>query len=261
VADVWGTPLAGEVALVTGAARGLGRAIARALAKTGARVALSDRDGALVRQAAAELAGAVALEADVGDPGQVRDTVAECVSRLGGLTVLVANAGIYPVTPFASLDESEWDAVIRTNLKGAYLCAKAAVDVMSRTGRGGSLIFTASTAAFHPRPGIAHYGASKAGIVALTRVLGLELGRQGIRVNAVCPGLIMTEGVRAEMATPEGRVANERVIRRLPLGRAGEPDDIAQAVVFLASPAARYVTGQLLVVDGGYSLGVGMDSD
>ena len=94
----------------------------------------------------------------------------------------------------------------------------------------------------------------------MTRVLGLELGRRGIRVDAVCPGLTMTEGVQAELATPEGRQANERLIRRLPLGRAGDPEDIANAVVFLASPAAKYMTGQLLVVDGGYSLGVGIDS-
>jgi 3-oxoacyl-[acyl-carrier protein] reductase len=257
-ATVWATPLAGQVALVTGAARGLGRAIAEALAATGARVALADRDGPLVRTAASRIPGAIALEADVREAKQVRAMVSDCVQALGPLNILVANAGIYPVTPFTELDEPEWDAVLQTNLKGVYLCARAAADAMVPTGQGGAFVFTASTAAFYPRPGIAHYGAAKAGIVALTRVLGLELGRQGIRVNAVCPGLILTEGVQAEMATPEGRAGNERTIRRLPIPRVGEPTDVANAVVFLASPAARYITGQIVVVDGGYSLGAGI---
>ena len=165
---------------------------------------------------------------------------------LGGVDVLVCNAGIYPTRPFLQLSIEEWDEMLGVNLRGAFLCAQSGARLMVEQGRGGSIVNVTSISAANPAADHAHYNASKAGLEMLTQSLAAELGPHRIRVNAVAPGLIWSETV--EQDWPEG-VA--RWLARVPLGRLGQPDDVADACLFLASPAARWITGASLRVDGG----------
>jgi NAD(P)-dependent dehydrogenase (short-subunit alcohol dehydrogenase family) len=228
--------------VVTGAAQGLGAAIADALEAEGARVARTD----LSRGAGPS---GVAYELDVTDRGSVDRALAEIAERLGEPTILVANAGINRIGPSETLPEERWQEVVDINLTGAFRCAQAAGVRMLAAGRG-SIVNVASISAFVGMPGRAAYCATKAGVVALTRVLAVEWAARGVRVNAVAPGYVGTPMV--EQALEAGLLAADELADRTPVGRVASPAEIADTVVFLASPAARYVTGQTLVVDGGY---------
>jgi NAD(P)-dependent dehydrogenase (short-subunit alcohol dehydrogenase family) len=230
--------LAGEVAVVTGAAQGLGAAIADALEAEGARVARTDLSQS-----------GVDYELDVTDRGSVDRALAEIAERLGEPTILVSNAGINRIGPSETLPEERWQEVVDINLTGAFRCAQAAGVRMLAAGRG-SIVSVASISAFVGMPGRAAYCATKAGVVALTRVLAVEWAARGVRVNAVAPGYVGTPMV--EQALEAGLLAADELADRTPVGRVASPAEIADTVVFLASPAARYVTGQTLVVDGGY---------
>ena len=251
----------GRRVAVTGAAMGIGFGIARRFVGGGADVLLIDRDGAAAARAAEELTGlggrAEAMELDVATDDAGTRAVEECVRRFGDLDVLVNNAGIFPMKPVLEMTPDFFDHVLAVNLRGAVFLAKAAAAHMTARGHGGSIINIASIDALHPSMiGLAAYDASKAGLVMFTRALALEVAPHGIRVNAVAPGGIATEGTSRPL---EGSGMTEEAMRDMvaqftrliPLGRMGDPDDIAKVTVFLASPASSYMTGTLLVVDGG----------
>ncbi len=239
-----------SVAMVTGAGRGIGLAVARALAEDGARVALIDiddrrLDSALERLGALRKA-CLGCSADVSDRNRITQLVSELVGRFGRMDILVNNAGIYELLAFADITEEQWDRVLDVNLKGAFLCTQAVLPIMKEQ-RGGCIVNMASSAA---KTGGqlcgAHYAASKAGLIALTKSVAREVAPYGIRVNAVAPGRIDTPMIHT--VSPE---ENEAMRRQIPLGRIGTPDDVAGAVRFLVSDAADYVTGEILDVNGG----------
>ena len=243
--------LAGKSVLVTGAGRGIGAAIARRFAEAGAALVINYRGSAAAAEALAQEirdAGgtATAKQADVTRRAQVEHLVAAAVSAHGGIDVLVNNAGIYPVSSLLEMSEEEWDAVVDANLKSVHLCTQAAAARMIERGEGGVVLNIASIEGHAPAPMHAHYDAAKAGVIMHTRSAAQELGPHGIRVNAVSPGLIRADGI--EEAWPEG-VA--RWLEAAPLGRMGEAVEVADACLFLASPAARWITGAVLPVDGG----------
>ncbi len=240
-------------ALVTGGGSGIGAAIARRLAEAGADVAISYRtsaEGAGATVATIEGLGcrAVAIEANVADASSVSRLIDKTVAALGGLDMVINNAGVYPLSPVLEMDETEWDTVIDANLKGVHLCTQAAARLMATQNTHGrsAIVNIASIEASSAGPAHAHYSAAKAGVVHYTRAAAQELGPKGIRVNTVSPGLINRPGL--EEAWPEGV---ERYCRAAPLGRIGDATDIADACLFLVSPAARWITGAELVVDGG----------
>lgn len=241
--------LVGRSAVVTGGTRGIGRGIALALARAGCRVAVNyydepERARDTVDELMAFGVDAAAVAGDVGQSADAQRMMTEVVERFGRLDVLVNNAGVQTWTPLLDVTEDEWDLVIRTNLKGCFLCTQAAARHM-RTG-GGVILNIGSGSNKVPFPGLVAYTASKGGIEMLTKVSAVELARFGIRVNCVAPGAIDVERTRLELPDYAGTWGG-----LTPLGRVGTPDDIAAAVVFLASPAAAYITGQTLNVDGG----------
>lgn len=242
--------LGGQLALVTGAGGGIGRVIARRLAEAGARLAVHYRGNAagaarLVAEVAAAGGEARGFAADLARDGEPERLVEEVSGALGPIGVLVNNAGSYPLADLLEATAAQWDEVQTANLRTAFACLQAAGRRMCARGQG-AIVNVTSIQAFRPAPQLAHYSAAKAGLEMLTRSAALELGPQGVRVNAVAPGLIWREGIEA--AWPEG-VARYRAAS--PLGRIGRPEDVADACLFLASPAARFVTGTTLVVDGG----------
>ncbi len=245
---------AGRTAIVTGSARGIGRAIAERLLSDGLRVVVSNLDAAAARSTAEELAGigpTIALPCDVTRKAEVLALVAAAERAFGGVDVLVNNAGIATPAPFLDIDEELFDRVVAVNLKGVFLCAQAAARVMAKRvvngGLAGCIVNIASVQARIAGPEFVPYAASKAGVAQMTTAMAMALAPHGIRVNAVAPGSIATEMLRAVL-TPEARDA---VLARTPLGRIGEASEIAAAVAFLASDQASYVTGQTLYVDGG----------
>jgi NAD(P)-dependent dehydrogenase (short-subunit alcohol dehydrogenase family) len=247
--------LDGQVALVTGAARGLGRAIALALAHAGADVALGLRDAATGGELAAEIQAlgrrALPLQMDVTDLAQVRAAVDEAAQRLGRLDLLVNNAGIAPGNPAEDVTEADFDATVATNLKGTFFASQAAARHLFANATGGRIVNIGSQAGAVALPGEAIYCMTKAGIAHLTRCLAIEWGSRGIAVNAVAPTFVHTPGTEGVLADPEFRA--DVVERIAALHRIGEPIEVAGAVVFLASPAASLITGETLLIDGGWT--------
>ncbi|HEY4094872.1 MAG TPA: SDR family oxidoreductase [Baekduia sp.] len=247
--------LEGRTALVTGARQGVGREIALGLARAGASVAVTGRDGASLAELGAELealgARHLELALDVADPAQVDACVAAVVGEWGRIDIAINNAGLSIRRPAADYDVAEWDAVIHTNLRGPFLVARAAAAHMDDGGRIVNLSSTfAHTAAAERAP----YAAGKAGLEHLTRVLAIEWAARGILVTGVAPGATPTETRRGVLDDPA--VVEQRV-KQIPLGRLGRADDVVGAVLLLVSDAGRFITGQTIVVDGGYTLGAG----
>jgi meso-butanediol dehydrogenase / (S,S)-butanediol dehydrogenase / diacetyl reductase len=245
-----------KVALVTGAAKGIGAGIAERFADAGASVVLFDIDGHGARDLAGRLCAksrALAIEGDVSNPEHVRAAVEQTMAEYERLDVLVNNAGIEVAGSIPDYTPEQWDLQLGVNLKGAFLFAKYAIPVMS--GRGGAIVNISSVHAFVSYRGDAAYDASKAGLIALTRALALDHGRDGIRVNAICPGYIDTPMTEEWLRTVPDRAETERQMFAVhPLGRIGTPLDIAEAALFLASDAASFITGTCLVVDGGMTI-------
>ncbi len=245
----------GQTVLITGGATGLGYAIAEAFGRAGARIGLNDLTPDRVEQACTALAQqgitCHGVLADVRDAGAVRRMVTDVSKVLGVPDVLVANAGIYPNSPFLDIAEEEWDQVLDTNVKGVFLTCQAVARLMVDRGEGGRILTLSSGAANAASWGWAHYCASKAAVVMLTKAMALELGEHDIRVNAVLPGYIDVEegGRHLDEAYKSGARA------AIPLRRPGQAADVANTILMLASPLADYVTGTTLVVDGGSSAG------
>jgi 3-oxoacyl-[acyl-carrier protein] reductase len=244
--------LAGEVAVVTGARAGIGAAIARELAASGACVGVTHHDQAVAEALAAELGPEhLGLALDVRSTPSVNAAAAAVAERLGETTVLVNSAGINKIGPAELFTDEDWTAVLDVNLTGLYRCCRAFGGRMLAAGRGCIVNVASIIGPQVGMPGRAPYSASKAGIVGLTRVLGVEWAGRGVRVNALLPGPVRTPMV--ETAIAQGIVVEQEVVERTPAGRWGTAEDVARAVVLLCGPDAAFVTGQTLVVDGGYT--------
>jgi 3-oxoacyl-[acyl-carrier protein] reductase len=246
--------LAGKGALIVGAARGIGRGIAERFVEEGARVVIADSDGESGAATARGL-GTHFVLTDVSSQSAMEHAARETAERVGGPDILVQNAGIYPWTLIENIDPEEWDRVLAVNLKGTFLAARAVLPYMKKSGYG-RMVFTSSITG--PRvtaPGHGHYSASKAGINGFIRAAALEFSVYGITVNGVEPGNILTEGVEKHRSAAYIRSMQEAV----PLGRLGTPRDVANAVLFLASEEASYITGTTIIVDGGQTLPEGKD--
>src|SRR5436190_20429734 len=241
-----------EVAVVTGARHGIGAAVARELAQAGARVAVTHHDRAVAEGLAAGLGPEHAgFALDVRSTESVDAAAAAVAERLGEPTVLVNSAGINKIGPAESFTDDEWNAILDVNLTGLYRCCRAFGARMLAAGRGSIVNIASIIGPQVGMPGRAPYGASKAGIVGLTRVLGVEWAGRGVRVNALLPGPVLTPMV--ERAIEEGMVVLKEVVDHTPAGRLATPEDVARAVVLLCSADAGFVTAQTLVVDGGYT--------
>ena len=245
-------PLEGQVAIVTGGARGIGREIALLLAKHGAHVALFDVNEQALAQTAQELAGmgrqAMGLVVDVTNAGMVDEAVSKVLDKLGRIDILVNNAGVTQDGLLVRMEEAQWDRVLDINLKGTYLCTRAVSKVMLKARRG-RIVSIASIVGLIGNPGQANYAASKAGIIGFTKAVAKELASRHVTCNAVAPGFIKTE--MTERLPDE---VKQRLLEQIPLGSLGEPSDVAHAALFLVSESSRYITGHVLVVAGGMGM-------
>jgi NAD(P)-dependent dehydrogenase (short-subunit alcohol dehydrogenase family) len=247
--------LSGRVAIITGASRGIGRAIALAFAKAGARVALASRKAEGLEEVAREIeaggGNALAVATHVGQEDAVEALIERTVEAFGGIDILVNNAGTNPhFGPVLTATTAQWDKILEVNLRSAFLLIQRALPHLEARG-GGKIINMASVAGLHPSLGMGIYGISKAGLIMLTHVLARELGPQHIQVNAIAPGVIKTRLSSALWESPD---LAEALTRSTPLGRLGDVDDVVGAALYLASSLSDYVTGEVLVVDGGMSL-------
>lgn len=245
--------LAEKIAIVTGGGQGIGRALALALAEAGADVAVADIQvdaaGETARLIESSGRRAIAVHVDVADPGSTREMVQACIQQLGGVDILVNNAGIFPIQQIPSITAEDWDRVMAINLKGTFLCSQAVLDCMRQRG-GGRIINLASVSGLVGAVGFAHYAASKAGVIGFTKALAREAAPLGITANAIAPGIIDT-GTALSIFPQQ---ALEFYKMQVPLRRLGHPEDLTAIVVFLATPAAAYITGQVYAVDGGYTM-------
>lgn len=245
--------LEGRTAIVTGAGRGIGRAIAETLARQGCQLVLAARDQVSIEQAAREISQscgtpAVAVPTDVTDPESVKNMVDRAVQEFGRVDILVNNAGVTRDNLIMRMSEDDWDTVIQTNLKGAFNCCKAVIRGMLKQ-RYGRIINITSVSGLAGQAGQTNYSASKAGLIGLTKALAREVATRGITVNAVAPGLVptaLTQDMPADAA--------EAILKATPMGRLGTPEEIAFAVAFFAADEAAYITGQVLCVDGGMTM-------
>jgi len=251
--------LEGKTALVTGAARGIGQAIADALAANGARVVYADIDLETARQAAAQSTGALALRMDVTDEREVASVVAEILKQWGRLDILVNNAGVNTLAHRVNIDQfptEEWERILRVDLTGLFNVSRAAAKPMLAQ-RSGRIINIASVLGLVPARLQCAYVAAKAGVVNLTKAMALELGAQGVLVNCIAPGSILTEGTRSLFYGPEGKFSDrvQAMLAHIPLGRPGSCAEVAHAALFLAAPESSYINGAVLTVDGGWLAG------
>lgn len=257
--------LTGKAAVVTGGGKGLGRAIASRLAEAGAAVMITDIDEGTANKAVEEIKAkggkAQAIRADVTKQADADETVKATVKAFGGIDIMVNNAGIFPFRETLEIGEEIWDKMFDVNLKGVYFNSRAAAKEMINAGNGGRIINISSISAYHPEGNgyLTHYGVTKSAVINLTKAMAMDLAKYGILVNAVAPGLINTGGdISAAEADPKiTKVAEEwvmKVLARVPLGRLGKPDDVAKVVLFLASSASDYMTGEVVKMDGGFFL-------
>jgi len=239
--------LKNKVAIVTGSGQGIGLGIALALAKEGCNVVISDMNPETCNKAASEVTSlgvkSMAITCNVAEKSEVDNLINSTIEHFGQLDILVNNAGIYPFKPFKDMTEDDWDKVMSVNLKGVFLCSQASSKVMKP---GSKIVNISSVASLIGFEGLVHYCTSKGGVNGFTRALALELAPQNINVNAVAPGAIETPGAKMTDEAKQGTLG------LIPLKRIGNPDDIAGAVVFLASDSSNYITGQILPVDGGW---------
>ena len=251
-----GATFAGRKVLVTGASRGIGRAVAEAFARAGADVAITGRKQESLTLVAAEIAkgstgkglNILPIACHQGREAEIAKLFEQLDGSWDRIDVAVINAATNPAFgPLADIEKSAWDKVVEVNLTGAFLTAQAAARRMAEQ-KSGAIVFISSIAAYDPVPGIGAYSVTKAGLVAMTKAFAKELAPRGVRVNAVAPGLIETQLSRALI---ENKTIHSQIVATIPLGRHGQPEDVVGAVLFLASDAAGYVTGQVLVVDGG----------
>jgi 2-dehydro-3-deoxy-D-gluconate 5-dehydrogenase len=254
--------LSGKKAIVTGAASGIGYAVAKRLAEAGADVIISDINQTAIEKAEKKLSNPgytiKALKVDVGSEEEIENLFRFASESFGGVDILVNNAGIFPVSNVIDMPFKELRKVFSVNLEGVFMCCREAGRLMVEQGRGGVVVNISSMGAFKPSfVGMAHYEASKGGVINLTRSMALELAPYKIRVVAVAPGGIMTEGVRSNFDKNDGMNTDEllkNLTSKIPLGAFGHPDDIARVALFLSSDAAAYITGTTILVDGGAML-------
>jgi NAD(P)-dependent dehydrogenase (short-subunit alcohol dehydrogenase family) len=246
--------LAGHVALVTGASAGLGRHFAGVLARAGAAVALAARRRELLEDAVREIVAAggraAAIACDVTDGASVGAAVGAAEAALGPIDILVNNAGIAVSKPLLEHSEAEWDRVVDTNLKGAWLLSRELAERWVKTGRSGRIVNIASLLALRPIRHVPSYCAAKAGLAHLTHTMAMELGRRGITVNAIAPGYFVTDMNRSFLSSEVGQA----LVSRIPAGRSGEPADLDGVLLLLTSPAGAYITGAVIPVDGGHAV-------
>ena len=242
-----------KVAIVTGSGQGIGRGIALALAKEGAKIVvtdITDRIYDVVKEMRTLGIHALAMKADVSSATQVEEMVKNSIEKFGRIDILVNNAGIFPLKPLIEMTEADWDQVLNVNLKGVFNCTKSTIPHMMNR-KSGKIINIASIAGVVIGfSALSHYSASKGGIVGFTRSTALEFAPFGINVNAIAPGSIETPGTKMDMNAE----STKQFLQAIPLKRMGQPEDIANAVIFLASDESSYITGQCLVVDGGYTI-------